>query len=119
VVVELETVVAIYVAAILGVKIAENWPERARMNSGSEVGDHPATKSPNAIKTLIVGSKHGWPPVWEIGVNLFRFFEECKTEMSVLLIYLNKQAPARSPAESHFQWGRRAVPVKSFSDLTG
>jgi hypothetical protein len=49
------------------------------MNSGSEVGDHPAAKSPNAIKTLIVGSEHGWPPVWEIGINLFRFFEECKT----------------------------------------
>jgi hypothetical protein len=54
VVVELETVMTIYVAAILGVKIAENWPERVRMNSGSEVGDHPAAKSPNAVKTLIV-----------------------------------------------------------------
>ena len=81
-VVELETIVAIYVAAILGVKIAENWPERVRMNSGSEVGDHPATKSPNAVKTLIVqSSEHGWPPVWEIGVNLLHFSEECKTEM--------------------------------------
>jgi hypothetical protein len=83
VVVELETVVAVYVAAILGVKIAKNWPELVRMNSGSEVGDHPAAKSPNAVKTLIVqGSEHGRPPVWEIGVNLCRFFEECKTRMS-------------------------------------
>jgi hypothetical protein len=83
VVVELETVVAVYVAAILGVKIAKNWPELVRMNSGSEVGDHPAVKSPNAVKTLIVqGSEHGRPPVWEIGVNLCRFFEECKTRIS-------------------------------------
>jgi hypothetical protein len=87
VVVELETIVAIYIAAILGVKIAENWPERVRMYSGSEVGDHPAAKCPNAVKTLIVqGSGHGWPPVWEIGVNLLRFYEEGKTWMSFLFI---------------------------------
>jgi hypothetical protein len=63
------------------------------MNSGSEVGDHPAAKSPNAVRTLIVqGSDHGSPPVWEIGVNLLRFFEECKTMMSFLFIYLNIQS---------------------------
>jgi hypothetical protein len=85
VVVELEAVVAIYVAAILSVKIAENWPELVWMNSGGEVGNHPASKSPNAVKTLIVqDSRHGRPPVWEIEVTLLRFFEECKPEMSVL-----------------------------------
>jgi hypothetical protein len=81
VVIELETIVAIYIAAILGVKITENWPESIRLNPGSEVGDHPAAKSANAIKTLVAGSEHGWPPEWEIGINLFRFFEKCKTEM--------------------------------------
>jgi hypothetical protein len=92
VVVELETVVAIYVAAILGVKIAKNWPELVRMNSGSEVGDHPAAKSPNAVKTLIVqGSEHGWPPVWEIEVSLLRFFEECKTRM-IYCVFRKREA---------------------------
>jgi hypothetical protein len=81
VVIELETIVAIYIAAILGVKITENWPERVRLNPGSEVGDHPAAKSANAIKTLVAGSEHDRPPVWEIGINLFRFFEKCKTEI--------------------------------------
>jgi hypothetical protein len=75
VVVELETIVAINIAAILGVKITEDRPERVRLNSGSEVGDHPAAKSPNAIKTLIVRSEHGWVPVWEAKINLFRFSE--------------------------------------------
>jgi hypothetical protein len=81
VVVELETVVAVYIAAVLGIKITENWPERVRLNSGSEIGDHPAAKSPNAVKTLVAGSEHGWPPEWEIGINLFRFFKKCKAEM--------------------------------------
>jgi hypothetical protein len=62
VVVELETVMAIYVAAILGVKIAEDWSELVRMNSGSEVGDHPAPKGPDAVKALVVDGKHGFPP---------------------------------------------------------
>jgi hypothetical protein len=52
------------------------------LNPGSKVGDHPPAESPNAIKTLIAGSEHGWPPVWEIKVNVFRFFEECKTEVA-------------------------------------
>jgi len=63
VVVELETVVAIDVALILGIEIADDWPELVWMNSRSEVGDHPAPKGPNAIKALIVhGIKHNFPP---------------------------------------------------------
>jgi hypothetical protein len=82
VVVELEAVVAIYVAAILSVKIAENWPELVWTNSGGEVGNHPASKSSNAVKALIVqDSRHGRPPVWEIDITLFRLFEECKRDV--------------------------------------
>jgi len=63
VVVELETIVAIDIAAILGIKIAEDWSELIRMNPGSKVGDDPAAKSANAVKTLILqGSEHGFPP---------------------------------------------------------
>jgi hypothetical protein len=92
VVVELETVVAIYVAAILGVKIAKNWPELVRMYTGSEVGDHPAANSPNAVKTLIgQSSEHGWPPVWEIEISLLRFFEECKTRM-IYCVFRKREA---------------------------
>jgi hypothetical protein len=91
VVVELETVVAIDVAAILGVKIAENRSELVWMNSGSEVGNHPSAKSANAVKTLIVqDSRHGRPPVWGVCVTLLRFLEECKPEMSGLFKFLNK-----------------------------
>jgi hypothetical protein len=64
VVVELETVMAIDVAAILGVKIAEDRPERVRMNSGSDVGNHPPAKSSNTVKALIAQSgKHSFPPI--------------------------------------------------------
>jgi len=63
VVVKLKAIVAIDVAAIFGVKVAEDRPERVWMDSGSEVGDYPAAQSPKAVKALVVQAReHNLPP---------------------------------------------------------
>jgi hypothetical protein len=60
----LVTVVAVNVAAILGVEIADDWPELIGMNSRSDIGNHPALKGSNTIKVFIAHSiKHNFPPM--------------------------------------------------------
>jgi len=63
VIVKLKAIVAIDVAAIFGVKVAEDRPERVWMDSGSEVRDYPAAQSPKAVKALVVQAReHNLPP---------------------------------------------------------